>query len=253
MKATLKLTMTLVLILNAGSALAGWNLDDIKAKAADPARDRCSGDIQAGLCAKVNDKALSNGSIDRAAYDWAQANGWYVTEGLDGIPGSLCKCGCFEASTRTATGFDTYVLAKDVKPRDSILALSTDATISEPSLYQDTVAVTTSGPEVPALYVFALENGVMIKVSQNHGMVLADGSVVAARDVQQGQSFVFVTGEELAIKTISREKTDFDVVNFSTCGKNTINHVIVAEGVLIGDLSWQNELESELGNILLRN
>ncbi|RYG21516.1 hypothetical protein EON82_18675 [bacterium] len=83
-------------------------------------------------------------------------------------------------------------------------------------------------------------------------MVLEDGRVVAASEVQPGSNFVGVDGKTVRILGIEREQTTGDVYNFEVGATKNQGHIIAAEGVLVGDLAWQNRLKAELGAIQVR-
>jgi hypothetical protein len=42
------------------------------------------------------------------------------------------------------------------------------------------------------------------------------------------------------------------VFNFLTTGKTKKGHLIVAEGIIVGDLMWQNTLGNELNEVAVR-
>ena len=74
-----------------------------------------------------------------------------------------------------------------------------------------------------------------------------DEIVVTAQKREQNLQDVPV-----AITAIGRRQADADVVNFETQGDSELNHIIVAEGVFVGDLVWQNQLAADLGKVALR-
>jgi hypothetical protein len=100
--------------------------------------------------------------------------------------------------------------------------------------------------------VFALSNGARLRVTQHHPMILEDGVIVEAAQVEAGASFIGVGGQAVAVASITRESTKEDVFNFQTVGDTQLGHVIVANGVLVGDLKLQNELAAEQASIELR-
>ena len=65
-------------------------------------------------------------------------------------------------------------------------------------------------------------------------------------------SFVRLDGQPVKVTAIAREKPTADVFNFETAGATHMSHIIVAEGVLVGDLKIQDELADEEGSIALR-
>ncbi len=206
-------------------------------------------------CRAELDYALNHGLITRRAYDWALANGYYPVINRHGQINAICKCGCFEGETQISVrlnGKELTIAAKDVTRQHQLKALSADATLS--ALHQEFLPVQTltAGPEKPELYQFALSNGRKLTVTQHHGMVLSDGRVVAAKDVTADQRFLSANGEVVDIDRIARLPASGEVVNFETSGQDDLNHIIVAEGVLVGDLIWQNQRSADLGRIVLR-
>ena len=206
-------------------------------------------------CRAELDYALTNGLITRRAYDWAQANGYYPVINRHGLINAICKCGCFEAETQISArinGVTLNVAAKDISKAHQLLALDSDA--SRQALHQSYYPVQslTKGPEYADLYQFELSNGKALTVSQHHGMVVNEGRVVAAKDVTAQDHFIAASGEVVTISAISRLPATADVVNFETDGPDAVNHIIVAEGVLVGDLSWQNQRAADLGRIAIR-
>jgi hypothetical protein len=89
-------------------------------------------------------------------------------------------------------------------------------------------------------------------VTQHHPMILASGQIIEASQVDRAMAFVGLDGNPVAIKSITREQAIGDVFNFQTAGDTQLSHVIVAEGILVGDLKLQNELEAEQSSIQLR-
>ncbi|WP_257452568.1 hypothetical protein [Archangium lipolyticum] len=176
------------------------------------------------------------------------ANDWHIA--------SVCPEGCFEASTRIMSiGSEGQLLwmAAEALSVESVLAsLSSEASLDAPLFNPRSIENMTKGPEEQSLYVFVLDQGQTLKVTQNHGMLLADGRMVKASDVTKKDSFVGVDGSHLKVKDILRETTSKDVYNFRVDSSEVSEHIIAAEGVLVGDLAWQGELSHELGSINLR-
>ncbi len=212
--------------------------------------------ITPAQCQLRLDHALNNGMITRRAYDWAIANGYYpVIDFFDNTIAAICKCGCFDPDTRISARLNGVVLevaAGDITQQHQLLALESDAT--RQALHQDyrDINVITKGPEQTPLYRFVLSNGKQLAVTQHHGMVLNDGRVIAAKDVTTTDQFIAANGDVVAIDAIDRVSIDTDVVNFETHGDSDLNHIIVAEGVLVGDLVWQNQRAADLGRVTIR-
>jgi hypothetical protein len=219
--------------------------------------NRCAGGINWRECTTELDYARSKQLITLEAYTWGLANGYYPAVTRTDKIAAVCKCGCFEASSRilieSPNGTTTqWVYAKDVKEDSKLVALNELSELSQPGLTSKPIKALTHGQELPALYVFSLSNGRQLKVTQNHGMLLSDGRVVEAKTLSVGAEFVGLDGSIVRVNNISFERTEHDVFNFEVDSQDKSGHFIAAEGVLVGDLAWQNQLGRELGSIVIR-
>ncbi|WP_148273434.1 Hint domain-containing protein [Stigmatella aurantiaca] len=218
---------------------------------------RCSGAASQAQCNADLSYALSMQLITTAAYNWGLANGYYPVVDRHNQIGAICKCGCFEANalilTESVNGASNkWIAAKDVTKDTKLVSLDETSKLSRPGMKSQSVKALTHGKELPALYVFSLSNGRDLKVTQNHGMLLSDGRVVEAKTLSAGAEFVGLDGSTVRVNTISFERTKREVFNFEVDTQSKQGHIIAAEGVLVGDLAWQNQLSSELGAISIR-
>jgi hypothetical protein len=258
MKKTFRFAIGICALTSSVNALADiqgtWNLGDVQTMSQSFDGRRCA-NASVAECTAANKFALDYKAIDQAAHDWLEANGFFVTPMNYGKGGSICKCGCFSSFTNIlmieGNSFK-YKKADNVKAGDKIAALAEDSYLHNPEVVKREVLLTTKGKERTPLFVFKLENGVKLKVTKDHGMVLDTGEIVAAKDVKMADRFVTVDGTAVAIETIGREFTNKNVVNFEVNSKNLENHVVVAEGIFIGDLGWQNQYKSLLNAVQLR-
>ncbi|WP_245814714.1 Hint domain-containing protein [Cystobacter ferrugineus] len=218
--------------------------------------ERCARAISAEECKIELDYGLEQNLITREAYDWGLVNGYYPVIGRRDTVDAVCKCGCFEANTLILTqdklGAPAWIAAKDITKETTLFSLNEQATLSQPTFDTKPILAFTKGEEHPALYVFELDNGHTLKVTQNHGMLLSDGRVVEARTLEAGAEFVALDGATVRVKNLRFEHTKEDVYNFEVESQISAGHIIAAEGVLVGDMAWQNQLGRELGSIAVR-
>ncbi|MDY7232920.1 hypothetical protein [Hyalangium rubrum] len=217
---------------------------------------RCVGGNTVSFCNGELDYAYLIGLITVDAYNWGRANGYYpVIDRYDTIQ-AICKCGCFEAETSILTqderGAALWTKAKDIKSGMSLMSLNEGVSLSSPSMSIKPLKALTRGKEGPALHVFKLDNGHILKVTQHHGMLLSDGRVVAAHSVDVGAEFVALDGSLVKVTGLDFEFTQDEVFNFEVGASDKSGHFIAAEGVLVGDLAWQNQLAREVGSIAVR-
>jgi hypothetical protein len=231
---------------------------------------RCGAGIAPATCLNMQTTAWTDGLLTADGLSWLKANGYCpVVADFGAGPSiySICPQGCFEASTQILTGAtgnsksgftSVSALASTLNPdsltgqNGSLMTMSDNAKVGDVKLTSRQIERFTFGPEEPDLFVFKLDNGSTLRVTQHHPMVLHSGKIVEAAQVRERNSFISSDGRRVEITSITREKTNKDVFNFQTVGDTTLSHVIVAEGVLVGDLKLQNTLEDEQASISLR-
>jgi len=200
--------------------------------------------------------ALSHNLITCDSYRWGFNNGYYPGVDKDDKIIAVCKWGCFEAKTLILTaagiGSSRWTPAGQIKPGSELASLDEASTLSQPKLVAKPITAMTHGSEAPALYVFEFDNGRRLKVTQHHGMLLSDGRVIPAKNISVGARFVAVDGHIVRVSNITLAETKDEVYNFEVAAEAKAGHFLAAEGVLVGDLAWQNQLGSELGSIAVR-
>ncbi len=224
-----------------------------------------AGSDAAGRCVSGNTVSYCNGELDYAyniglitleAYNWGRANGYYPVIDRNNVIQAVCKCGCFESNTLILTegadGSPVWLKAKDIMTDMSLFSLDEASALSQPVMSMKPIKARTHGEEGPALYVFKLDNGRKLKVTQNHGMLLSDGRVVEARTLDVGAEFVDLEGKIVRVVDLDFKFTKGEVYNFEVDAADDSGHIIAAEGVLVGDLAWQNQLSKEIGSIVVR-
>jgi hypothetical protein len=73
-----------------------------------------------------------------------------------------------------------------------------------------------------------------------------------ALDPKQHQ-LVTQWGEFITIKSIELKKTTNRVYNVLTDAKlNHLGHMIVANGIIVGDIMWQNTLAADMWKVIIR-
>ncbi|HNN93742.1 MAG TPA: Hint domain-containing protein [Pseudomonadota bacterium] len=153
---------------------------------------------------------------------------------------------CFEAETLLLTesqaGTLAWISANQIGSGTRLIALDEESTPRLPRLKPRAIKVITQDLAKSALYVFRLSNGRQLKVTPNHGMLLANGQVVAAHTLSIGARFVNTDGSIVRVEELSTEQTARNVFNFEVEAEAQKGHFIVAEGVFVGDLMWQNKL-----------
>lgn len=162
-----------------------------------------------------------------------------------------CDCGCFIGSVKilTASGWQTIAdLASktaSLKPR---LAIPREpfASSFEASAQLNANAFTV-GPEEALLIELATDNGAALTLTGTHPVVIVrDGrqEMVKASEVVKGSVLLTTEGSEVVVITARSFKPGNAplVYNVDTMGHGGEAHVIVANGLRMGDLAWQRQL-----------
>lgn len=221
---------------------------------------RCpNGAFPADKCEAIRSDALRNGCIDQATYNRLKAETRFpACVGSTNV--GDCPCGCFAPDTLISvlngkSGAEEDVMAKvlyDLSSAYQLNSLDSSSTLNAPQFVGRGIANATAGDESQPLVRIETNDGRVLRITEKHPVVKSSGEMVTARELTAGDQLVDESGHTVSIAKLSREAFQGQVYNFETNGKSLAAHIIVAEGVLVGDLAWQNSLEEELGGIAIR-
>lgn len=179
--------------------------------------------------------------------------------------GPLAICGCFhpevslltvnrgtgEFESLTAQELES-VVSKD-NPTHLIAHLTEDSKIEQFELSAAPVSQFTKGKELLPLVVVEAENGKKLKLTTEHAVLKLDGTLVPAKALNAGDHLLTAEGSTVAVTSIGSEQFDGEVLNFEVGHtKGNVEHIIFAEEIAVGDLAWQNSLQSELHKVTVR-
>jgi hypothetical protein len=212
-------------------------------------------DIPMTQCVNATNTSFAGGCIDQQEHDYAVSHGIMVFC-LGPTIVSACPCGCFEQGTRLLTAVAaqaaTWTAVKDLTAADSVIAAAGGATLRDLALVPHAISYTTKGPERHDLFVFTSAGGKELALTGGHAVLLADGRMIAAKDVRMTDKLVAADGTAVTLTAIKRRATTTDVYNLLVESKADAEHLVVAEGLVVGDILWQNALGADLGKVLLR-
>jgi hypothetical protein len=175
----------------------------------------------------------------------------------DEVPADRCPCdicpnlrtctgSCFEENALILTqGFNgtfEWIPASKVTSSSRLGALEEKSAITVPEIRTRAIKTILRTWTSSPIYTFSLDNGHQLKVTSNHPMLLSEGRVVAAGTIKIGAKFKSLDGSIVQVNNISIEEKEQYVYNFEVEAAGAMGHIIAAEGVLVGDLAWQNKL-----------
>lgn len=233
---------------------------------------RCGGlPVTPESCAKRRDYALAQGCITSEEHGALVKFNAYPNCDYSGISGSgldqfggYCPCGCFDPDTQIMSlklndGLETWtsVTANEIAHNRLAykVAVPTESkTLSNPQLSASKVVFSTVGEEADKLFVFKTQRGQEIKVTRNHPMILADGTMVPAYRVKMEDEFRLINGDKVALKSIQQVATDKKVVNFTTGEpvENIKGHIVYGNEIAVGDLYLQGVLSDSYNQVEVR-
>lgn len=219
--------------------------------------------IPADACTREQTRALSSHCISLDEYNTLVQMSYFPScISIDGQMElvSWCTCGCFEESTRlfSLSGSDSepkWNVIKDIVADERnyfLWSLSDDATIFDFKTIPRKIVRNTQGPEQEPLIYLHTDANNTLGLTSEHAVLLWSGEMVAAKSLIVGQMIVSSSGKPLKITKIELKMTEKNVVNILTEGESMLAHIVLAEGIVVGDLAWQNSLQFELNAIVVR-
>lgn len=216
---------------------------------------RCNDQASAN-CAPLRQAAVAQGCITQAqANEMAAANQIPLCVGSTSM--GTCKCGCFAPNTRLGIWSESLedLTAESLYGRNlspELMSLTADARLSRPEFEGRVIADKSHGKEERYLVRFELANGNTLRVTEGHPILLASGQMKTAREITLGDKLIDASGKEMGLANVTREAYQGNVYNFQTNGQALSQHVLIADGVLVGDLAWQNAMHEEWEGLSLR-
>jgi len=234
-------------------------------------QERCAEDqiASAAMANGRNQWALACHLITKIDYDCATNNGYYWTfNSTTGGPNraplrpglacdgfrkfTMCPAGCFEATMRVSFG-DRYMTPAEAFGAGvgAVTALSEGASLDHLAFVEEPIGTFVRGRETGDLVEITCNTGATLRVTHNHPMIDATGTLLPARDVQVGTSLATVAGAA-RVTAVRRVPHDGLVWNVKPVKAEPKANVNVAEGFLTGSIRYQNEWASDAARLLLR-
>ncbi|MFW7379953.1 MAG: Hint domain-containing protein [Oligoflexus sp.] len=222
---------------------------------------RCD-DVQAlspAECKMTQDDAYAEGCISLEEKNWLYEKSYSILCAA-GRPIFICPCSCFDRDVAIMTQDvedPLWVPAAEITTHDRVTTLRDGVSLAtirgdKESFTQREIDYITSGPEAIDIYVIHLENGRELAVSEHHALMLHDGYMVTAKELKEDDFLLSYTGTSVAVLDIQRRPAkDGWVYNFLVKGSTAEAHLIIAEGVIVGDTMWQGSWSDRPGEVVL--
>ncbi len=162
-----------------------------------------------------------------------------------------CYCSCFAKGTRILVEDKVNLshlwlpiedVTKDLE-RYHLVVPSSDAKMGNMKYETREIKTWTAGHESNPLYILKTKSGEELIITGNHQVVLASGQLAEASNLKVGDNLVHMDGSSSEIASIDFHIVEDDVYNVLT--SNSTN-LVFAEGVMVGDLLWENSPEDKV-------
>jgi hypothetical protein len=266
MKFTVKLTMLACLLLVIGkSSIASAQLTA-----------RCSEDALGVADAQGrNGWAYNCSYISQAARDFYNSDGDYVvftvgcghagcmpfipvTPGAGCIGGltilGFCKAGCYTPEQKVLfNGAYSGVQHAYESHETTVTALTAGSTLRGMSFAEQPIQTYVAGDTTEDIFVLKDKQGDTVKVTSEHPMVLADGTVVKAKTLKKGDRLAKADGTTSRLTEVKTFSFTGTVWNVEPASHDKTENILVGQGFLTGSVRFQNEWADEVFRLSRRD
>lgn len=177
---------------------------------------------------------------------------------------TFCKCGCFDKSvnilTESKTSGETEwtPIPKLVKNEEQFGLFSLESEIGENRTPETTVHSKIEVLHGKQKYKEMVEihtlDGRSIKLTSDHPLLTSENKIILAKDVNEKTLLVSYEGDIDPVTKVVRTVETLDVYNVGTKAPiaSTYEHLIFANGLIVGDMVLQQIHSSEHANIEAR-
>ena len=177
----------------------------------------------------------------------------YIPENYDII--GFCAGGCYTADQLILIDQRELSIKDMIEGNEKqVMTLDQDSTLDSIRIKEGTVSsymksVTSGMQEIVSLET---DSGKKLSVTLEHPLVTEDGEFVVAQDIEVGTKLLNEFGETEIVNSVSTKTQDTKVYNLRTSGANETDRILIAQGLLNGDLSVQQRKAKKVNQFLLR-
>jgi hypothetical protein len=167
----------------------------------------------------------------------------------------LCVAGCYTADQKITFSEGDIEIKQALESGEvKLVTLTPDATLDNLDYMSNTVhGYTVDKYEAwQDIYVFTMESGGVLKVTNTHPLVTDDGMMRQAQDLIPGDALIRANGGSDAIIDVTVEKYFGKVYNVSPTTVDHTSNIVIAQGYLNGSHRYQNEFLDVVNSVILR-
>lgn len=172
----------------------------------------------------------------------------------------MCEAGCFAEGSRILgqSGWQDAALYSNAKDRGrGLVTLSAGSSLDRASFALTPIEsiVRSAEAEDEEMVEIATVFGRILTVTTNHPMLKADGMMVPAGQLAEGDLLLASDGDRVeqdAVASLKGFTRHEKVTNFRMSSENLHENVVIAEGLLTGTSMYQNELRDQVNRGMMR-
>ena len=145
--------------------------------------------------------------------------------------------GCYTEGTQIQISDSNSIAIEDLQVGYSVLR--SNGTFAK-------ITKIVKGPEKKPVIKLELENGQSVTLTEKHPIVTEAG-LVLAKDVSIGTKLLSKDGKWYSLKSMTTHKYDGLVYNVQLDGQKELDHLLLSNGIVTGDLYLQNRLNEKGG------
>ncbi len=172
---------------------------------------------------------------------------WYPLVDDSKKPRWRCRCGCFADMMRFDAADGEITAAEIIKMKGSNILLASLDSFEKPYLFTYREIKDVMHSKEANAYYITTQSGRTLVLSAAHPVVLGDseGHLVEmkkAKDLKEGERLIAVDGWSDQIVGISLNQYGREMMNFNISTDDPSNRIVSTNGILTGDLGWQETL-----------
>lgn len=177
----------------------------------------------------------------------------YIPEGYTII--GFCAGGCYTADQMILlNGSQKSIKSMLEQNSTKVMTLDEDSNLSSLKMKDGQVSsyMKSIVSGVHPIIKIKTDSGKDLEVTLEHPLVTTTGDYIAAQDLEVGTKLLNEFGEEEIVTELERKDVEGKVYNLRTKGNQETDRVIVAGGLLNGDLTVQQRKANKANQVLLR-
>ena len=157
-----------------------------------------------------------------------------------------CKTGCYTPEQKVLfNGAYSGVQHAFESHKLTVTALTAGSTLRDMSFADQPIQTYVAGPTTEDIFVLRDNRGDTVKVTAQHPMVLADGTVVKAHTLKKGDRLAKANGTTARLTEVKTVSFTGTVWNVEPASRDKTENILVGQGFLTGSVRFQNEWADE--------